>query len=122
MARSPWLDFTLIAAMLASLLVAVPVRAEGDGGGRRGDPGWRQEPLIQISPEQRQFLRERRQAARNDRVIEVTPVDRRFDLAPDDERQRFGERRRQMRQLSIEERQQLRRDILEANRGGYSER
>lgn len=82
-------------------------RGEGRGEGR-GEFAERFGPL---SPEQREARRERREAMRE-----------RWQQLPPEDRQRWIEQRRHARQLSPEERQQLRRDILEANRGSRDDR
>jgi len=108
--------------LAAAALLAAPALADQPAGppGKRGeeppaavDGRWRD-----LTPEQREFIRQRHQAhqgggdaaasreARRERWREISPA----------EREQHRELRRQARQLSAEERQQLRRDILEANR------
>lgn len=121
----------LFAVFLAGGVFAVaPVLADSAGGGdfRRGDgrsaPA---EGFRQASPEQAQFLRVRRDARRDGDVDAALPDRReaqreRWQQGASDERQKLIEQHRTARQLSPEERRQLRRDILEANRGSREDR
>lgn len=104
--------------LAVTCILAAPALAEPAAGlpGKRGEepPAASEGRWRDLTPEQREFIRQRHQErdaaadreARRERWREMSPA----------EREQHRELHRQIRQLSAEERQQLRRDILEANR------
>lgn len=98
--RFPYRLAKALAALIGSALLLAPAQADPRGGQSRGQ-GWERPRDGMGGPrERREAIDERRE--------------RWQQASPDDRQDAQG---RRMRQMSPEERQRLRRDILEANRG-----